>query len=661
MKSTSTKQDKVKGAIDSDSDHVPEGGAGTSAPEGEVNGRRGFIKGAAVALAAPLLLSAKGSGKRREADEERAPGNRPAKSPPSIPWQIELPLAFDPFAPVVLDPLPMEQANTAAGEAGRDDHQRWDELYVRPREYPPTHYELSVEENPAWLFNPAYPPQRIWGFAYGGKAATSPGPTLVARYGQPTIVRIHNRLPREHKGFGTPEISTHLHNAHTASESDGFPGDYYSAFKAGPTLAAPGQFKDHFYPNIYAGYDEQQNGIGDPREGLGTLFYHDHTMDFTAPNLVRGLSGFYLLFDHIDSGNELDSSPNALRLPSYPYDYPLDFSDRLFDRHGMLYWDQVDPEGVLGDKVTVNGRVEPVLRVAARKYRLRLLNGGPSRIYEFYLVDAGGVVQAFTYIANDGNLLPAPLFNQHRLRLSVAERGDIVVDFARYPIGTELYLVNRLAQDDTRKPDEVEAPGVPVLKLIVDRYPPRQDLSRVPAVLRELRPLDPNVIANAPVRRFEFERRNGMWATNDKFFSPLRSAVDIRQGAVEVWDLVNKSGGWSHPIHIHMEEARIIAKFLDGIDPEDEVPVPPHEQGRKDVFALPPNSRIKVLIRFRDFLGRYVMHCHNLIHEDHAMMLRFDVVPYAPMGSRAPGPEEEPASGDSGSDKGSRDRRRHNR
>ncbi|WP_338050371.1 multicopper oxidase family protein [Pseudomonas lalucatii] len=608
----------------------------------------------------PLLLSStSGSAKRRERrdDDDAEPDDRPEKSPPTIPWQIELPLAYEPLQAVVLDPAPQEEANIAAGEAGRDAHQRWDELYVRPRELPPIHYAISAEENPAWIFNPAYPPQRTWGFAYGGNAATTPGPTIVARYGQPTIVRIYNRLPRDHKGFGTPEISTHLHNAHTASESDGFPGDYYSAVKAGPTLTAPGQFKDHFYPNIYAGYDELQNGIGDPREALGTLFYHDHTMDFTAPNLVRGLMGFLLLFDEVDSGDERDPNPAALRLPSYPYDYPLDFADRLFDRNGILYYDQVDPDGTLGDKVTVNGYIEPLLRVAARKYRLRLLNGGPSRFYEFYLVDGNGRAQPYTYIANDGNLLPAPLFNQYRVRLSVAERADIVVDFARYPIGTELYLVNRLEQDDSRRPDEAEAPGMRVLKVIVDRFPPEQDLSRVPPLLRELRPLDPVEIAAARVRRFEFERTNGMWAINDKFFNPLRSAVEIGQDAVEVWDLVNDSGGWAHPIHIHFEEGRIIAKFVDGTDDDDEVAVPPHEQGRKDVFNLAPNSRVKVLLRFRDFLGKYVMHCHNLIHEDHAMMLRWDVVgPDRPLADDAPDAPEAPPQ-----ERGGRDRRRSSR
>jgi FtsP/CotA-like multicopper oxidase with cupredoxin domain len=515
----------------------------------------------------------------------------------------------------------MEVANTGAGEAGRAPHQRWNELYVTARQYSPIHYELSAKENPAWVFNPAYPPQRIWGYEGNVPGVTTPGPTIFARYGQPTLVRMHNRLPQDHVGFGTPEISTHLHNMHSASESDGFPSDYYSANKAGPTLASPGEFKDHFYANIYAGYDEQQNGIGDPREALGTLFYHDHTLDFTAPNVVRGLMGFYLIFDHIDSGDEHDPSPSALRLPSYPYDYPLDFSDRVFDQNGVMFWDQVNPEGVLGDKVIVNGYIEPVLKVAARKYRLRLLNGGPSRFYVLYLVKPNNVAQTFTYIGNDGNLLPAPLLNQYKVRLGVTERADIVVDFSRYPIGTELYLVNRLEQFETRRPKDVKGPGTRVLKLIVDRYPPGQDVSQVPAVLRELRPLDPAEIAAAPVRRWDFDRSNGMWAVNGKFFDATVANAKIKQGAVEVWELVNVDDGWSHPIHIHFEEGRILSKTREG----KEIPVPLHEQGRKDVYVLEEDSTIRVLIRFRDFLGKYVMHCHNLIHEDHAMMVRWDI------------------------------------
>ncbi|PYU10697.1 MAG: bilirubin oxidase, partial [Acidobacteria bacterium] len=62
------------------------------------------------------------------------------------------------------------------------------------------------------------------------------------------MVRFRNELPANHVGFGSPEIITHLHGGHTASESDGWPGDFY----------ASGLFKDNHYPNFFAG--------GDPRE-----------------------------------------------------------------------------------------------------------------------------------------------------------------------------------------------------------------------------------------------------------------------------------------------------------------------------------------------------------------------------------------------------------
>ena len=51
----------------------------------------------------------------------------------------------------------------------------------------------------------------------------------------------------------------------------------------------------------------------------------------------------------------------------------------------------------------------------------------------------------------------------------------------------------------------------------------------------------------------------------------------------------------------------------------------PHEMGRKDVYVLEPNEEVRAFTRFRDFLGKYRMHCHNLIHEDHAMMIRWDI------------------------------------
>ena len=571
--------------------------------------RRNFFKTSVAATSAYVITT-----KKSDAQVIIVPVLPP--SPATVPWVDELPVylpkqaTYLPDQPAVSGLIPPASGSPIDGECGREVHHAWDQF--PPQKF----YEIHVRDDVPHKYHRDYPNQYIWG--YDG---ITPGPTFHARYGEPIVVRVHNDLPFNAQGPGSPEISTHLHNLHTPSASDGFPGNYYSKSKSGPTLTAPGGFQDHHYPNVYAGVEALGNGIGDPREALGTLWYHDHRFDFTAPNVLRGLAGLYLLFDDIDSGNELDRARTALRLPSGQYDVPIIFADVRFDSGGYVFWDQLSPEGVLGDKVIVNGKIEPVFRVAKRKYRFRLLNGGPTRFYEFYLVTAGNVAQLFTYIANDGNLLPAPLLNQTRVRLGVAERADIIVDFSGYPLGTELYVVNRLRQDDTRGPKDVRAPGTRLMKIIVDREFPEGDMSQVPNELRPLRSPTAAEIAAAPVRRFEFARKNGLWTVNDQLFNVNSPRVKVKKGSAEIWELVNPSGGWSHPVHIHFEEGHIISRTRDGVS----VAVPAHEKGRKDVYVLGPSSSLRVFLRFRDFTGKYVMHCHNTVHEDHAMMLRWDI------------------------------------
>ena len=571
--------------------------------------RRAFLKSSLTGVAAaPILLSARDSGAQTTLT--------PPPSPPTTAWAIALP--DEPqriLNAAALPSTPGEYPNTADGECGRNQHERFTELTPYGADF----CQLHATQRDNWIFNPAYPPQRIWGFE--GETANGPalGPVIVGRYGRPMIVRLFNGLPNDHTGFGTPEVSLHLHNMHTPSESDGFPGDYFSTTKAGPTLSGPGYWMDHFYPNVYAGLDEF-GGIGDPREALGTLWYHDHTLDFTGPNTARGLAGPWFQFDAVDSDNERDPTPGALRLPSHPFDYPLLFQDKRFNANGIQIYNQFNPEGTLGDKVTVNGVIEPVLRVERRKYRFRLINAGPTRFYQFFVERTNGAAQPFAYIANDGNLLPAPLQRQS-VKLGMAERADIVIDFSQYPLDSTLFLVNRLRQSSTRKPGDPATPGVRVLKFHINRNPAQPDVSVVPTALRPLRPITAAEIAAAPVRRWVFSRDGGMWTINDRLVDVLTPMATIQRGAAEIWELVNDSGGWSHPVHIHFEEGRILETLDDGVP----VNIPPFERGRKDVFVLGPNMTMRVFLRFRDFFGKYVMHCHNIVHEDHAMMVRFDI------------------------------------
>ena len=524
------------------------------------------------------------------------------KSPPTTPFVVALPVYVVKAPVAALVPAP---GRIPTGqEAGRAAHQR-------ANEFPPKKlYELRVRPL-LHSFHPELPTQTMWG--YDGML---PGPTFAARYGEPVLVRIVNDLPANHVGIGSPEISTHLHNAHAGSENDGYPGDYYSASKAGPSLLYPGRYKDHLYPNCYAGYDLNRATNGDPREGLGTLWYHDHRTDFTAQNVYKGLAGFYLLFDGLDSGNEDDPNPAALRLPSGigRYDIPLAIQDRQFDSGGYLAFDQFDTDGFLGDRMTVNGKVQPFFSVQRRKYRFRLLNASLARFYQLFLTH-GGVPQAFAYIANDGNLLPAPL-TLSTVRLANAERADIVIDFSLFPLGTRLLLENRLEQVEGRGPTErLLNPGTPLLRFDIDAEPPRPDASRVPPVLRQLPPV--NLAEVVRTRTFRFNRTNSVWTINGKLFDNFNPTFEVKKGTAEIW-VLQGSTGWHHPLHLHLEEGRILSR--------NGRPPPPHEQGRKDVFELRPGEEVKVFLRFRDFVGKYVMHCHNLTHEDHAMMLRFDII-----------------------------------
>jgi FtsP/CotA-like multicopper oxidase with cupredoxin domain len=520
-------------------------------------------------------------------------------SPPNRAWVHPLPLLpiKEPVAPAAMTGGPPDGFALIDGGTRRVPHQAW-------QSHPPQkHYELFVREA-SHSFHPDWPASTIWGFD-----GRFPGPQFDAHYGEPILVRYHNRLPANHVGFGIPEITTHLHNAHTPTESDGNPVDFFGSV---PNEVNPG-FRDQHYPNMLAG--------GDPREALSSLWYHDHHIDFTAQNLYKGLVGFYCLHDDLDAGDEL----TGLRLPSGPYDIPIMFMDMLFGPDYQPYFDLFNTDGIIGDKFTANGAIQPYCDVKRRRYRFRLQNTGPSRWYNFALFD-GSRYLPFYQIANDGNLLPQPVLRTS-VQLSVAERADIIVDFAKMQ-GSRVYLVNRAEQVNGRGPTGRQlSPGTPIIQFNIGGAFSVPDPSMNPTLLgsNKLRDLpDPDfgallaLAATARQRTFNFERGNGAWMINKAFFNPDVVSADPGAGTGEVWTIRNPSGGWRHPIHIHFEEHRILSR--------NGKPPPSHELGRKDVIALNENEEVKIFMRFRDFKGRYVMHCHNVVHEDHSMMMRWDIV-----------------------------------
>ena len=548
------------------------------------------------------LLTASGFLVTKLGLSSRAAGADGVASPPTTPWVEPLPIppVARPLRVPDLSPLPTRQANTGQGEAARADHQSWDQFFdpgncdVYESENRVTqvswHRELPLDE--CWLFNGLFP-----------------GPWIHARYGTPVIIRNRNLLPTvaEHQGYGRPTPSTHLHNGHTPSESDGNPLDTF------PT----GLFKDNLYPNACAGFDpDVKNPRGDIRETLSSLWYHDHCLEFTAQNVYRGNMGLYSLFNELDTGDENDPSPTAWRLPSGAFDVPLVFHDRVFDARGRAVFDLFNLDGIIGDKFTVNGKIQPFLRVARRKYRFRLLNIGTSRFYNFFLSNG----QKFVQCTHDGNFLPRPI-TVANVRMAVASRVDLVFDFSRLADGAELFLVNCQEQTDGRGPTGKILPlaqGTPVLKFIVDgTIDTKGDPSQIPNRFLDLPPADPREAVTT--RTFVFDRNNGGWSVNGRQFDPEVIVASPRQGTAEIWQFVNNSGGWMHPVHTHFEEEQILSR--------NGAPPPIDEISRGDVVWLGHGESVKTFRRFRNFLGRYPTHCHNVVHEDHAMMFMWKIVP----------------------------------
>ena len=504
-------------------------------------------------------------------------------------------------------------------------HQRYDEF--RPQKF----YIQTLTEA-KWQYHPeGVYANGSWSYVMNG---ITPGETIAARYGEPILVRRQNNLPPIGTGnitWAMPSSTIHHHNMHTASESDGIPQDF----------TFPGEYWDHHYAMFPAGFDK--------RETLGTLWYHDHRLDFTAPNVYAGLSGFFLLFDDLDSDNENDPNPQAFRLPSGQFDVPLILHDVRFDQNGQPAWDFTDPHtvpvpsslhpasvpdaaglgaepgatytnhGMLGDRFTVNRTIQPYFQVQRRKYRFRLLNGGPSRLYQLYLTTATSDAEPFVIISNDGNLLPAPI-PATTIRLWVANRHDIIIDFSKYNAGDQIFLTNRLEmrEDGAGPQGRMLDPGDQIMRFDVVGGPVN-DPSRVPDRMRELPPINMDEVRRT--RKFVFDYDNGLWTVNGRLMDPDRVDAKIEQGSAEIWTFQNNGQQWAHPVHTHFEEFQILT--VNG------QPVPPGDvlNSRKDVVELAPMTEVTFFGRWRDFLGKHVMHCHNVVHEDHAMMIRWDIVP----------------------------------
>jgi spore coat protein A len=461
------------------------------------------------------------------------------------------------------------------------------------------------------------PPTTVWGYE-----GMYPGPTIVVNRNEKVKVKWENHLPvSQHllpvdtsihgAGPDTPRVRTvvHLHGANVSSDSDGYPEAW---FTNNYKIVSP-KFKRkvYEYPN---------------RQRATTLWYHDHAIGTTRLNVYAGLAGFYIIHDK----EEL-----SLNLPKFKYDIPLIIQDKTFLSDGSLSYptqpNNPSPElpnpsivpAFFGDTILVNGKVWPYLEVEPRKYRFRLLNGSNDRFYNMRLeTEDDAPAPKWYQIGTDGGLLERPV-QLNQLIMAPAERAEIIIDFSEYE-GGNILLTN------SQTPVDVNTTGQ-IMQFKVTLPLTKPDTSTVPSFLSPIYPMyerDVDKTREMFIRvlpdrfgRPHFLLNGVMWD------DPITEKPLL--GSIEIWNIIN-SGLGIHPIHVHLVQFQILNRQPFDVAVYNStnelvftgppVPPDPNENGWKDTVRANPGFVTRIIMKFADYPGLYVWHCHILEHEDYDMM-----------------------------------------
>jgi FtsP/CotA-like multicopper oxidase with cupredoxin domain len=427
------------------------------------------------------------------------------------------------------------------------------------------------------------------------------GPTIEVRRGERLDIKLENALPEQ--------TILHWHGLRVPEAADGH-----------PRLAIdPGQHYDYTVPVI---------------DRAGTYWYHSHAHHRTGIQAYRGMAGLLLVRDEHEE---------ALGLPSGTHELPMLIQDRRLAEDGTFVYDPAMHEvmeGFFGDAAFVNGIRLPKHDVETTTYRLRLVNGTTSRILRLALSNGA----PFQLIGTDGGLL-TQAENVATIDLGTGERVDVLVDFSRTPVGHTVSLLSQAFENPVMGmmgmgggmggrgmgggmggrgmgggPGRMGAGGIQQggeLTLVEFRVakavPPQR--WRAPARLHNERVAEPRATRT---RTFRFESMRMEHTINGRSFDMARMDETVRFGDTEVWQFVNPSP-FPHPIHMHEVQFTVLERI------GGRARIMPWERGPKDTVLVMPGEQVNVRATFDAYRGRFLMHCHNLVHEDMGMMLNFEV------------------------------------
>jgi bilirubin oxidase len=404
-------------------------------------------------------------------------------------------------------------------------------------------------------------------YAYNGSV---PGPTLEVHEGDRVIIHFRNELPEP--------TTIHWHGLHIPADMDGSPLT---------PIAAGGRFDYVFTIK---------------RGTAGTYWYHPHPDFRSGYQIAKGLFGAIIVRAWDDP---LRTIPEKL----------LILSDNRFNADGSVEF--ADPHSVAGmrdevngregDMLFVNGQVAPSVRIrSGQLQRWRVINVAAARIFRLAL--AG---HTLLHVGNDGGLFERPVevsqidvANSERVELLVRGTGDPGDRAALQLLPYDRYVPQT-------RPHDWDIPRE-LLTLTYTRAP-RATAPPVPATLRHVPALDTSAVTSTHVLVLSQGFINGQ--TMDM----ARVDVHSRLDATDIWQIENVVG-MDHPFHLHGFQFQVL----------DRNGVPEPFRSWKDVVNVRKHESVRIIVRYDDFPGLWMYHCHILDHEDHGMMGVLEVRPPSP-------------------------------
>ena len=446
-----------------------------------------------------------------------------------------------------------------------------------PHKAPLTKAEPEVFANPAVLTNESHSPHTVEvtltarkerillasgkiaeGYTYNGM---TPGPTIEIREGDHVIIHFHNELPQA--------TTIHWHGLHIPADQDGSP--LYPV--------QPGKSHDYIFT------------IG--QGTAGTYWYHPHPDVTTGYQVARGLYGALII--------RADDDPLPASLP----EKIIVLADNRFASDGSVdIPDEASQAGLVdmengreGNTFLINGHVMPTIGIRSGEVqRWRIINASASRVYRLSL---GG--QTFTQVGSDGGLFEHPV-DMKEIVISNSERVEILVHGTGAPGSTTTFQslpYDRYAPQT--RPSYWDNP-IDLATLKYSNEPPVTPI-QLPSTLRVIPALD--TLTATTTRYFAL----GQGIINGKTMDMNRVDTRVRLGSMEIWQIENIVG-MDHPFHLHGFRFQII----------DRNGVPEKDRRWKDTVNVPKHETVRFVVKFDDFPGKWMYHCHILDHEDHGMM-----------------------------------------